>query len=68
MGMHVNNCSQYSCPPLCLAIEDVVAIEVAILTGWVDDAVLDISEQPKSNGDGDLGLGWGPPTSSYALG
>ena len=47
---------------------DVVVIEVVILTGWVDDAALDLSEPLKSNSDGDLGLGWRLPRSSYALG
>jgi hypothetical protein len=39
-----------------LAIEDVV-IEAVILTGWVEDVALHLSEPPKRNGDGDLGLG-----------
>jgi len=44
-------------PPqdLRLAIEDDMAIEVVILTSWVEDAALHLSEPLKSNGDGDLG-------------
>jgi hypothetical protein len=38
-----------------------------ILTGWVDTAPLDLSELLKSNVDGNLGLGEGPPESSYTL-
>ena len=45
-----------------------MVIEVVILTGWVDDAALDLFGPLKSNGDGDLGLEWRLPRSSYALG
>jgi hypothetical protein len=41
-----------------LAIEDNMVIEeVVILTGWVEDVTLHLSEPLKRNGDGDLGLG-----------
>jgi hypothetical protein len=50
----------YSCilapQALRLAIEDVV-IKAVILTGWVEDVALHLSEPLKRNSDGDLGLG-----------
>ena len=41
-----------------LAIEDDMVIEeVTILTGWVENIALHLSEPLKRNGDGDLVLG-----------
>ena len=49
----------------CLAIEDVVVIEVVVIL--MDDAALDISEPLKSNGNGNLEHKKKPSRSSYAL-